>query len=193
VLALVDESIRAVGDGGGSLYIVAAAIVLPEEVASCRARISAAFQRPRPFHWRAEERGDRGRMIEAVVEIGLGAVVCDCRAGRLGAQERARARCLHALLWDLRDGVSEVLIDTRGPHADRRDRRTLRQAQRTGAVPRHLRYDFRSPREEPLLWAADAIAGAVGDRLAKGDASYYELLRPVLTHHSLSVMQPGRP
>jgi hypothetical protein len=82
---------------------------------------------------------------------------------------RARSLCLNALLWDLwQRRVDELVVESRQEHGDYRDRQTIAFAQRARAASPILRYRFERPHHEPLLWLADAIAGAATASLADG-------------------------
>jgi hypothetical protein len=77
-------------------------------------------------------------------------------------QERARAACLTRLVVELHGlGVGRLLMEARERELNRRDVRTVagaRYALPTSAV---FRIDHEFAVNEPLLWAADVVAGAV--------------------------------
>lgn len=87
-------------------------------------------------------------------------------------------QAIKALLWEFQahsPEVRELVIETRGLHADTEDRKTIAQAQRSGYASQRPSYRFESPRN-PLLWVPDAIAGAVASSLADGVDRYVEQL-----------------
>jgi len=86
---------------------------------------------------------------------------------------------LKALLWDAgRLGVDDLVLESRQEHNDQKDRQTIMWAQKAGWASADLRYGFARPRDEPLLWVADAMAGAVSADLAEESDSYLKALQP---------------
>lgn len=76
--------------------------------------------------------------------------------------ESIRAMLLATLLSDLaKNEVIELLIESR---------------QRSGVVSDELDYRHTGPRQEPLLWLADALAGAVTTAQSRKDGSYLAAL-----------------
>jgi hypothetical protein len=86
-----------------------------------------------------------------------------------------RSRLLGQLLEGLPPAVVDVLIESRQAHNDRVDRQVIAAAQRAGRASPDLNYRHARPLEEPLLWLADALAGAVMAGVRK-DAQYVERL-----------------
>ena len=56
-------------------------------------------------------------------------------------------------------------------------------------MPAGLQYEFGRPRQEPLLWAPDAVAGAVATAVGTGDLTYLRTLGETVYVHRL----PGPP
>ena len=85
-------------------------------------------------------------------------------------------------MWDLREvDVDELVFESREPHNDLKDRRTLLQAQQAQAAPKVRGYSFSWPHDEPLLWLPDAAAGAITLQAAEGVTRYVEVLGDRLT------------
>ncbi len=98
-------------------------------------------------------------------------------------QERSRALCLAAVAGDLaRADVDQLVLEAREEHLNRRDLVTLVGAKAAGVIPEHFRYGFAASTEEPLLWAADALAGAVGGWVVGEADTYLAHLRPADLH-----------
>jgi hypothetical protein len=77
------------------------------------------------------------------------------------------------MLWDFRDeGVTDVVFESREAHNDRKDAKNIAQAKRAGRAPDVFRYSFMRPQGEPLLWIADAIAGASSAHVAGEELTY---------------------
>ena len=80
------------------------------------------------------------------------------------------------MLWELwQDDVDQVVIESRQEHNDRRDRATISRAQRARQASPSLHYGFAKPATEPVLWMADALAGAATGSLVDG-APYLDVL-----------------
>jgi hypothetical protein len=177
MLAFVDESInRAAG-----VYIVAAAMVVEDETV-VRAHMERLLVPPqRRIHWRHEPATRRDELIAAAIAVCAGTVVAVCQP--LPRREaRARAKCLEALLLELNAaGVRELRIESRQIHNDLRDRQTIILGQTQGWLDRNLTYTFLRPSEEPGLWLADIVAGAVSaERGVPAEMKYVDALGPLL-------------
>jgi hypothetical protein len=71
-----------------------------------------------------------------------------------------------------------VVIEARESRAqDRLDNATLLDADHAGVAP-GLRYRHAGKLDEPILWAADAVVGAVGMHVAGVDSTYLARLAP---------------
>jgi hypothetical protein len=104
-------------------------------------------------------------------------------------QERARRLCLGALADDLvTEGVDDMVIESRQRTQDKADRLLMYRLQQSGRAL-GLSYSHVNKRAEPLLWAADAIAGAVSMHVAGFDSRYYTNLRTSL----LRIRMPNDP
>jgi hypothetical protein len=172
--AFIDESIRG---GRAGVYVLAAAVVSDSAVETARTALRSVLRPRQPrFHWRDEADDQRIRMLEALtlsrVEPRAAAFALDGER-----QERGRVHCLQGLLADLNGlGVSHLVFETREEHNDAKDRKAIALAQRGGWIAADMRYEFRRPRDEPLLWAADAIAGAVSAHRFDGRSDYVDRL-----------------
>lgn len=78
-------------------------------------------------------------------------------------QERARRQCLERLVFELGNmDVSQVWLESRTQSLNDRDRRMFAALHAKRAMPGELHIDFALPTDEPMLWVADAVAGACG-------------------------------
>lgn len=169
MIAYVDESLRTTP---GGLYVIAAAVVLTEPDEARQVALSVLLRGQRRYHWRDESEAQRHRMLDAMADLELLVLGYVRRPVDQHAHERARVLCLRRLLWDLR-GVEELIIESRHKAADQRDRRSIVQAQQEAEGELSgLVYDFQHPDREPLLWFADAAAGAVAASAA-GETDAY--------------------
>lgn len=91
-------------------------------------------------------------------------------------QERARSKCLTALIVELSAfGVNHLYLEARERTLNERDIATVVAARRSLPKGTQLRADHVSGADEPLLWVADIVAGAVRAH-RQGDGQYAEVL-----------------
>lgn len=158
--AYVDESARVPGEG---LYLVASVVVFVDRASEIRERLRRLLlPRQLRFHWREESPKRRLEMLKLIQELRVEARAYVRNPTGRREQGRARRLCLEELLWDLRQlGIGELVIESRGEDLDRQDRQAIIEARRALIAPDGLKYGFARPKEEPLLWIPDSIAGAV--------------------------------
>lgn len=176
--AFVDESLRT---GGAGLYVVAAVVVVEDTDAARRAARSVLLGRQPRFHWRNESEARRLNMLECIRGLGIEARVYVRAPIAPRRQAGARALCMNALIWDLwQAGVDSLVLESRQAHGDAADRRTILDAQRARRASPNLTYRFARAMDEPILWMADALAGAASAQVADG-ATYLDLLGDIIT------------
>lgn len=176
MIAYVDESGREGPEG--IYYLVTAGVVVGAEPDDAR-RTLLKLRPPRGrFHWYRQRDQGRMAMLDAMATLGTAAFVTWAYPIGAKRQEQARERCMTELLANLdREGIDQVVIERREERGlNRADRRTIHGAQQAGLVSEALTYRFQAPREEPLLWVPDAIAGAVGMHLANKTSVYFDRL-----------------
>lgn len=182
-IAFVDESIRTTE----GVYVLAAAILEEPGCEDARDRVAGLSQRGLPFHWRLELGPRRLAAVELVTGLASLHVVVIGAPVNPRRQERARRQCMEALLFHLQAaGVSRVWLETRNPAADRRDIEAVRAARARQIVQYGLLVDHARPSEEPLLWLADIVAGAVS-AAEGGEPAYRDKLAPMLTEHRVQL------
>jgi hypothetical protein len=161
LMAYVDESARHRW-GDTCVYALAAVLVDEGVAARCRTELEQLrVGRARVLHWR-NERPDRRKMIAATLAgLPVAGVVAVRFYAYEGRTERARRQCLDVLLRELeRRGVQRVLVESRRAPQDKRDRDLLTGLRRIG-VARTLTVSWGPSTSDPILWAADCVAGAV--------------------------------
>ncbi|MEV0158392.1 hypothetical protein AB0H57_32600 [Micromonospora sp. NPDC050686] len=147
----VDESRRA-------RYMVAAAIVPMTDLAGMRASLKGLrLPGQQRIHFRKESDRQRRRILSQVVRLSPTVWIFEAP----GPEEVARAACLTAMVDDLTVlRPQHLILESRGDHRDRVDRRIIRAALEKsdhGVQYRHL-----EGRHEPLLWIPDVVAWAHG-------------------------------
>lgn len=165
--AFVDESYRS-GLAGGT-YLFAAITLSPDQEVRARHRMRRACpSRGGRLHWRTDRAEIRRRGLAAMAALPLDGVtlyradVADAR------QERARQHGLWNLVFDQASrGVADLVLESRERRLNDRDDLTLTQLD--SILDGGLRFVFARAQDEPLLWAADYLLGAVGAHLAGND------------------------
>ena len=173
----VDESMRR---APGGLYVLAAVLVPVSQLEARRESArSVLLRRQRRFHWRDETEPQRRKMLAVMVEAGVEVLACACPVPP--RQQRARALCVTRLAWGASQrGVGRLVFESREERNCAHDRLTMMRAVKARACPASLVYGFAWPADEPLLWLADAAAGAVAAQLAGEESGYRDQLGDVV-------------
>ena len=96
-------------------------------------------------------------------------------------QERARRKCLERLFFQFggEPCLETVWIESRTASLNDADRRMVVALRGSRLISGALRCEFALPSADPMLWAADALAGAVAASY-RGEAVCREVLEPRL-------------
>lgn len=126
-------------------------------------------------HFADEDESRRIALAKAIgaLDLDLTAVV---RRGRADSAARARAVCLTTLGWVAHDRVDQLVLEARGPKPDRADSELL---SRLHPAAHRLPTEFLGKRADPLLWAADVLAGAVFRAVGRGLPDCLAAIGPV--------------
>ena len=178
--AFVDESMRMTLDDQGA-YLMAAVVV---EVARCeeirQVLRSLLYKRQERLHWRDEEAPRRTKIAEALGGLDVAATVVIGTPLAKKKQERARRKCLETLLPHLEQmGVTQVVMEQRTPTLVAKDQRMVVAIRGKQLIGSGLRVDTARPKEEPMLWLPDAVAGALGAARDAGQPEYLALIGSV--------------
>ncbi|MFI2489673.1 hypothetical protein ACH47X_22360 [Promicromonospora kroppenstedtii] len=162
--AWVDESMQMPGQEREGLYLLAAAVASPATCDPVRENLRELLLKgAERLHWRDESAPRRAKIASAIANHDLVHVVVVGAPIDARKQERARRQCMERLVFELGVlGVSQVWLETRTSSLNERDRRMFAALHAKNAMPARLRIDFALPTDEPMLWVADAVAGAVG-------------------------------
>lgn len=178
--AYTDESFHEAANGG--FYVLAAAMFAPAALGDVRDVVMSLRGRRKvdKLHWSQMDRREQVEAAKRLADAGGAYLVAVATPVPRRRQERARARCMTVLVGELYGrGVTRMVAESRQEVLDRRDVETVRGA-RFG-LPRGTRFHIsHMPGAlEPVLWAADIVAGAVRlDR--QGDPSARSYLDPLL-------------
>ncbi|MFF1399349.1 hypothetical protein ACFVZD_36820 [Streptomyces sp. NPDC058287] len=171
-----DESFQEHDDSG--FYIIAAALIRDDVHEQVRQEMRLLQMRhaSTKVHWTKADAAQRDELAHTVAAldglhvVAVGAPVPPRR------QERARAHCLRLLVCELHAfGVEHLVMESRDKVLNSRDVATVRQARYGLPKDAVFRLDHLAGADEPLLWVADIVAGAVrAEKL--GDAQYRGIL-----------------
>lgn len=175
--AWVDESTRRRASGT-SIYVLAATVLSIGQADDVRRRVRALrLPRLKFLHWHEESRDRRLQIASAIAELEtLHTVVVGAPvdATRL---EKARTRCLVRLVAELVGiGVEHMIFEGRTAIQNRRDVATIAELRSRKAIPGTFSVDFAGKRDDPMLWIADIVAGAVGASLTGTDVEPLDAL-----------------
>ncbi len=161
-IAFVDESGRH-RRSGSCIYVTAAVIVDEDELIACRLTLESLRHGKSPtVHWRVEQPARRALIASTLADMPIQAVAAATPYTRGTRTERARRQCLSRLLPELgRRQVSAAELETRGSELDRRDRQLLTGLRKSGLIPVQMDVRWGQPSREPMLWAADCVAGSI--------------------------------
>ncbi|MEW9532648.1 hypothetical protein [Microbispora sp. NPDC049125] len=116
----------------------------------------------RRLHWREESSTRHLVICEAIARMPLQSLVTIHIFSRGVPYERARRLCLERLLHELDQArVGLTTIESRSAKMDRLDLLLIMGIRKAKRLSDTIRAIWQYPEEEPLLWAADAVAGAV--------------------------------
>jgi hypothetical protein len=153
--AFIDESHR------GNLYLLAAALLRPGELASTRSLMrSLRVAGERKVHFTHERDSIKKDVIAALVSARVPTRVY---VGH-GHAEAVRERGLRAAVEDLAaSGLQRLVLDARWHAGNQVDRAIIHATLlRAHARPEAVTYEHLSSHEEPALWIADAVAWCYG-------------------------------
>ncbi|MEX1908685.1 hypothetical protein L6241_10335 [Janibacter sp. Y6] len=158
-----DESIRDLDGAGGGKYFLGAAIPEPQDCASIRERLLSLPRTERKLHWHSADDRRRRAIMRVVDSLPSQHVVIVAIPVDRNRQERARAKCLERMLYELdARGVAELVMEARTDALNRKDLRLVDQLRGSRRLTPSIRLNFGKPSGEPLLWLPDQVLGAVG-------------------------------
>lgn len=179
--AWVDERMDV--DGANGRYTLAAVISAETQCPSIRAELRSLRLRRQPrLHWRDEDHPRRTKIASAIAGMDITAVVVVGTPMTQNRQERARRICMERLLPLLQHeySVARVILEARTPSLMRKDHQQVLNLTGKRWITRDLTVQDARPSEEPMLWIADAVAGASGAAHA-GNPQWLDQLDHLIT------------
>lgn len=173
--AFVDES-SAVRGGDMQEYLIAAAVLPTDSCEGVRAALRPLLLPGQiKLHWTDESDRRRRKIVDGLLELQPMSVIVTHLSERRKKNERYRRLCLAELYNEMAAmEVHDLLLESRSTNQDKGDKAHIVSLQNAG-LDRRLRITHERGGEEPLLWIADAVLGAINAERA-GDAGYYEAL-----------------
>ena len=128
------------------------------------------------FHWTDESESRRRKIVSRIVELGPMNVVVSHLDVRRRRVERYRRKSLESLYHELVGlEVFDLTLECRSTAQDGYDRAHIVGLQGQG-LDRRLRIAHSRGGDEPLLWIADAVLGAINSAHL-GESSHIDELR----------------
>lgn len=180
IIAWVDES------GSNTAldpYIMAAALTSPAQAEAPRSfRTTLRLPHQAKIHWRDEQAAQHCQIPTALAAADVEhLVVITTPHNPRHSSERRRRLTLELLLPELAAlGVTQAILESRGKADDRRDLATLNYLRQQRTLDATLKVDHRIGRQEPALWAPDALCGIISS-LHSGNPSYYQTIQRKIT------------
>ncbi len=160
ITAYVDESYRSTV----STYVLSSALVPTSRADDLRDHLKRLARGRARIHWRDRSTRERLVLAREVAAQGVRSVSWVTSVSVAKQQERARRVLLERAVFDLVEiSAVALVLETRHEERNRHDRDALRGFQRAGVLTGDLDVSHGLPLEEPLLWLADVVAGAVGE------------------------------
>lgn len=151
--AFVDESIR-----GHQRYLLGCVLVEARSLTLCVGHSSTIKIANRRVHFTNESPKRRTEILQLIASLPVQSFVVVCRRSHGVRQVEARAACLRIIVEQLQlDEVGRLVVESRQD-----DREDVRLIERVRSAEPQLVFEHRRPKEEPLLWIADAVTWAVG-------------------------------
>lgn len=177
--AFVDES-SAVRSDTRQEYLIGAALIPLDKCDEVREDLrSLALPGQIKLHWTDESESRRRAIVDKIATLSPMTVVVTHLSERLRKTERCRRKCLEALYHDMVGmEVFDVLLEDRSVSQNKNDRGHL-VALRSQGLDTRLRIDHQRGGDEPLLWIADILLGAI-NAAELGQPAHLETLRDTL-------------
>ncbi|GAA2125138.1 hypothetical protein GCM10009825_01200 [Arthrobacter humicola] len=154
------------------MYLLGATVANQEVAERAREAMISIHKSGPKLHWRDLDSKAKRRSVETVAALDLDHVVVVASPMDPRRQERARAKCIERLCWEVDElGATHVTLEARTASLNARDRALIPRLRGRNALPTQLRVDWLLGSRDPMLWIADQVLGAYGDA-ETGDFQY---------------------
>lgn len=161
-------------------YLIGAALIpagLCEEVREQVRKLALPGQIK--LHWTDEGESRRRAIVKRLAELAPMTVVITHLSERMKKNERCRRKCLEALYHDMVEMESfDLTLEHRSDAQNSKDRAHIVSLQGQG-LDKRVRIDHRRGGDEPLLWIADVLLGAV-NAAEIGEPGHLEALQDTI-------------
>ena len=164
-------------------YLLAACLCEDDHVSEVRKTLAGLRIGEPKLHWHGSSDERRGELAAAVAGLPLtGFVVVHVDTD--ASDRRHRRKCLEFLLPHLAQmPCSTITFESRG-QLDHSDLATMQMLRSGRAIESTLRIEHAVGRNEPALWAADIVCGAVVQSRI-GNNTYLDILGGAIEVHSI--------
>lgn len=174
--AFLDESSVVLNDARQE-YLIGAAILESSECDAVREELRPLLLPGQiKLHWTDEGVRRRTAIIDAIASLGPMNVIVSHVSERQYKTERFRRKCLELLYYEFASmPVHDVLLESRSPKQDKDDRAHIVALQGQG-LEKRIRIAHQRGGDEPLLWIADAVLGAMNSARL-GEPAHFDALQ----------------
>lgn len=183
-----DESIKVI-PGRDPMYLLGAVIANDHRCEELRTQLQTLPRTPgpKPLHWQAEDTSRRRKVMAAIETVDVHHVVVIAAPADLQKQERARAKCLERLLFELdHRGVTQLNLEARTRSLNERDLRLVDRLRGARQIPAGIRVDLVPGSEDLMLAVPDHVLGALG-MAEGGDPSWTLAFQDRLSRHDITL------
>lgn len=186
-----EPTFRAWGDESGSVahvdkgvYLMAAVIAAPTDAPELvEAMRALALPGERKVHWRGDTEARHDEVVDVISGLPIEAIVVVRQGPEDERDERRRRKCFELFVPQIDElGCVELVLESRGVKADKRDRDML-DAMRARHAVGGLRLNHSPGPADPVLWIADAVCGAVVAHRTARPQWLQHLERKITLHH----------
>lgn len=181
--AFIDES-SAVRSSARQEYLVGAALIPVGSCDEVREHLrTLALPGQIKLHWTDESEGRRRSIVRRVCELAPMTVVVTHLSERVRKNERCRRKCLEALYHDMvAMEIFDLLLEHRSNSQNKQDRAHIVALQNQG-LDRRVRIGHQKGGDEPLLWIADVLLGAINSAQLGQPAHLKALEETIILQH----------
>lgn len=172
-VGFVDESYGR--DASGRLtYVLGLVLVDRADVGDVQAALrDLTRKRGGVLHFANEDVNRRTVLAKAMGELPVR--LCSIVVRSCDSESRARAVGLRRLAWEKGADLDRLVIESRGTRPDSNDAALLSRIH----PPTRFQVSFVGKQHDPMLWAADFVASATFQALARGVPDHLDALGPV--------------
>lgn len=161
-------------------YLIGAALIAADHCGRIREQLRPLLLPGQvKLHWTDESEARRRDIVRAVAALEPMSVVITHLSARQAKTERFRRKCLEDLYHEMVSmEIFDLTLETRSRAQDSKDRAHIVALQSQG-LDKRLRLGHSRGGDEPLLWIADIVLGAINSAHL-GEPAYLNELSPTV-------------